>query len=130
MSIDSVTVQDGATTPSDVVFDRYGASPGAVQLRARGATVSADKVLTLKTTESSERTKVMAVLRVPVVQTETVNGISSPKIVRTAYFRGEFTFDGDASDEERRDILSYVETLLGSGVAEVADVLRGRTAAH
>lgn len=48
----------------------------------------------------------------PVVQTATVNGISKPEIVRTAYVELNFSFDGSSSEAERNDIVGMVQDSL------------------
>lgn len=53
-------------------------------------------------------------LTVPVLVTETINGVMNPRVTRTARFKGEFTVDGLSTKAERASI-----------VAQVADALAG-----
>lgn len=44
-------------------------------------------------------------LMVPIVQTETVNGVSRPVVVRTSYADVTFTFSSESTEEERNNLV-------------------------
>lgn len=59
----------------------------------------------------------------PVVQTETVNGISNPKLVRTAFADLTFTFADNSSEQERKDAVGMVQSSLDAAKTMVNDML-------
>lgn len=69
------------------------------------------------------RYKAQLQLVMPVVQNETVNGITTPKVVRTAYADVTFTFDQTSSDQERKDIVGMLQSSLEPGKVLVNDIV-------
>lgn len=62
-------------------------------------------------------------LQVPIVQTQTINGISSPTIVRTAYIDFSATFDELSTEQERKDAIGQMVAALQPGVTQINDLL-------
>lgn len=62
---------------------------------------------------NGNRYKAMLTLSVPVVQTETINGVAKPKVVRSNYATIEFNFSNESSEAERDNVVGFVESLLG-----------------
>lgn len=62
-------------------------------------------------------------LQVPVIQTETVNGIASPKVVRTAYAEATFTFDQTSTTAERNNLVGMFADSLSADKALTNGVL-------
>lgn len=62
-------------------------------------------------------------LKVPVVATETINGISEPKLVRTAYATLDVTFDERSSEQERKNLIGMIQSALDPAKALVNDAL-------
>lgn len=60
------------------------------------------------TTENG-RIKYVYKLSIPVTATETINGVSSPKLLRTAYAELTLTADASSSVQEREDLLALVK---------------------
>lgn len=48
----------------------------------------------------------------PVVQTQTINGVASPVVVRTAYVETTVTFDERSTQQERADAIGMHESAL------------------
>lgn len=59
----------------------------------------------------------------PVVQDQTVNGITSPKVVRTAYADLSFRFSGTSTEQERKDLVGQVATALATAATMPNDML-------
>jgi hypothetical protein len=77
----------------------------------------ADQVLKIKPSRTtSGRVRVDYSLSIPVVQDMTVNGVTKPTIVRTAYFRGTFTADSGSSTTERLEMIELAGSAMGSAV--------------
>lgn len=59
----------------------------------------------------------------PIVQTQTINGISTPVVVRTAYADLTFSFDGTSTEQERKDVVGLVYSSLAVGATLVNDTV-------
>lgn len=62
-------------------------------------------------------------LAVPVVQTQTISGISSPVVVRTAYVEVNVTFDSLSSAQERADAIGMMANSLASAQTQINDLI-------
>lgn len=59
----------------------------------------------------------------PIVQTQTVNGISTPVVVRTAYCDITFSFDATSSEQERDDVVGMMASSLADTKVLVNDTV-------
>lgn len=76
----------------------------------------ADKRITLSLPRTANgKTKFKMNVTAPVVQLNTVNGVSAPKVVRTAYANIELTFDDTSTEEERQNMASYIAWAFTNG---------------
>jgi hypothetical protein len=62
-------------------------------------------------------------LSIPVVQTEDVNGIERPVVVRVAYVTLKTSFEVTSSEQERTDAIGMMADALGTGQTLVHDAL-------
>lgn len=62
-------------------------------------------------------------LAVPVVQTQTISGISSPVVVRTAYVEVNVTFDSLSSAQERADAIGMMANSLVPAQTQINDLI-------
>lgn len=62
-------------------------------------------------------------LVVPVVQTETINGVSRPVVVRTAYVTLLTSFDISSTEQERKDAIGMLQSSLDPTKILVNDAL-------
>lgn len=69
------------------------------------------------------RYKAQLQLVMPVTQNETINGIVTPKVVRTAYADVSFTFDATSSDQERKDLVGMLQSSLDAAKVLVNDTV-------
>lgn len=60
---------------------------------------------------------------VPVVVTQTINGVSTPVVARSAYVDATFTFDKSSTEAERNDVVGMFADSLASSKVLVNDVL-------
>lgn len=67
--------------------------------------------------------KAVVQLTVPIVQNQTVSGVVSPVIVRTAYAKIDFTFDQSSTEQERNDIVGMLADSLTVGKTLVNDTV-------
>jgi hypothetical protein len=82
-----------------------------------------EKRLTVSVKKKSSRYNAQVRLTLPVVVTETVNGISRPVVVRTAYVNVDATFDERSTEQERTDAIGLLASALGTGKVLVNDAL-------
>jgi hypothetical protein len=71
----------------------------------------------------SQKHKARMTMAVPVVQTQTINGVSTPVVVRTAYADLTFTFDSTSSEAERNDIVGMLANSLDPSATLVNDAV-------
>lgn len=100
----SITLNDGT---SDLVFKPAGIDSNnvATLVNSDGVIVK-DKSLTVSARLSAQRRKTTTKVVLPVVQDETINGIVSPKGVRTSYVRIDTDFSVYATTEEREQAIN------------------------
>lgn len=71
----------------------------------------------------SGKFKAVVNLAVPVVQNETVGGITRPIVVRAAYANTEFTFDEQSTEQERKNLVGMYMSALDPSKVLINDVL-------
>lgn len=62
-------------------------------------------------------------LVLPVVATETINGVSAPVVVRTAYVNLNVTWDEKSTQQERTDAIGLLSSGLATGKILINDAL-------
>lgn len=82
-----------------------------------------EKRLTVSMKKRNSRYVGQARLTLPVVATETINGVSRPIVVRTAYVNVDVTFDEKSTEQERTDAIGLMSSALGTGKVLVNDAL-------
>lgn len=59
----------------------------------------------------------------PIVQNQTINGITTPSVVRTSYAEVTFTFEGGSSTQERKNVVGMIQAALDSSKTLTNDSL-------
>lgn len=54
-------------------------------------------------------------ISVPIIQTQTINGVSTPVVVRTAYVELSATFDGLSTEQERKNAVGLMANAMAAG---------------
>jgi hypothetical protein len=87
-------------------------SNGVATYVVAGATSLDDRKLTLskRIVPDSGRIKMTLKVQVPVTATETINGVSNPKLLRTAFAELTLTADAASTLQEREDIIQLLRT--------------------
>jgi hypothetical protein len=126
----SLVLTDRSTpTPVDKTFVpvRQDPASGVWTLRQSGTANTLEAAqLTVSARESGGKYRARFVLRVPIVQTETINGVNKPMVARTGFAEVSFTIDMGASPQERKDLVSMIRSaldaneLLDQGVTDAA----------
>lgn len=123
-SIAPLVITDRATpTPVSHTFNPDGMPNGIAMLAERptdGTSIGAN-TLGLSNRKTGTKVKGRLTLTLPIVQTETINGVSRPTIVRTAYIDLNVTFDKGASQQERDNAIGLLRSALDPAKALVFD---------
>lgn len=96
---------------------------GVAYVAESTGTPVADIGLSISTRRVNDKIKSRLVLTVPVVQTETINGISKPKVVRSSVAAVDFTFSRESSEAERNDVVGMFADAFGTAKALVNDAI-------
>jgi hypothetical protein len=114
-AIQDLVLTDRAGTPVDHTFTPHGIPNGVAVVVKTDGTPVGDWKFTVGTRKSAQRRRISLRLSVPVVATETINGVNSPKVVRTAYANVDFNFDVNSTTQERDDLVGMLSSALDSG---------------
>lgn len=127
--IQNLVLTDRAATPVAHTFVPRGVPNGVATVVSSNGTAVADKVFTLSTRRANGKVKIRMVLRIPVVQTETINGISKPKVVRDSTSDTTFTFSAESTQQERDNhvgmhmsALDPTKTIVNGAIVDLNDV--------
>lgn len=125
--LQNLVLTDRATTPVNFTFTPAGIDPrtGVATVVHSDGTLIGEKRFSIHARKVSNGAKwrVNLQLAVPVVQTQTINGVSTPVVVRTSYAKVEFTFDSESSTQERKDVEGMLYSALATGKVLVEDAV-------
>lgn len=122
--LQNLVLTDRATTPVNHTFTPVNIDSNQVGVVAETGTVPiGESKFTLQNKRVNGRFKVQLKLSVPVVQTQTINGVSTPVVVRTAYVDTTFTFDATSTEQERKDAVGMFQSSLDSSKTLVNDTV-------
>jgi hypothetical protein len=120
----NLVINDRAATPVAHTYTPDGDDANGVHLFSEKTSVPAGNArFTARLTSSKGRYRPSLRLQVPVVQTQTINGVSSPVVVRTAFAEVNFTFDALSSDQERKDCVGLIANALAASQTQINDLL-------
>lgn len=119
----SVVLTDRATTPVDHTFVPTDITGGVGTLTESSGVPVGDSRLTIGLKRSNDRCKPELRLTIPVVQTQTVNGISTPVVVRTAYATVSFNFASTSTTEERNNTVGMIMDALATSQTMITDTI-------
>lgn len=119
----NLVLTDRAGTPVAHTFVPRGRPNGVGTLVESSGVLNGERKFSIGTRTSATKRKITLRLVLPVVATETINGVSNPKIVRTAYANIEFTFDAASTTQERKDCVGMLQNALDSSKTMVDKIL-------
>jgi len=124
-SMANVVLTDRATTPVNHTFTPQGKEGEAGGRYAKaGASSLGDYTFKISPRKTpSGRRKVDIDLSLPVLVTETINGVSSYTVARTSRASISFDFPSDSTLQERKDIVGMAYTALAAATTQVDAVL-------
>lgn len=120
----NLVLTDRKSTPVDHTFTPDGVDSNGVHVFTEKTGIPADDArFTASIRRSGGRFRVSLKLVNPVTQTQTINGIDNPIIVRTAYAEVNLTFDETSSASERADTIGMLADSLGADQTMINDLI-------
>lgn len=120
----NLVINDRAPTPVAHTFTPDGDDANGVHVFSEKTGVPASNPrFTAQLRKSNGKYRPTLRLQVPVVQTQTINGVSSPVIVRTAYIELAATFDQLSTEQERKDAVGLMANAMSSSQTMINDLL-------
>lgn len=120
----NLVINDRAATPVAHTYSPDGDDSKGVHLYSEKTTVPAgNPKYSISLKQSGGRYKGTVRLAIPVVQTQTINGVSAPVVVRTAYIEFTTNFDGLSSAQERADAIGLMVNSLATSQTQINDCL-------
>jgi hypothetical protein len=110
-------------TPVNLTFVPRGIESGVGETVNNAGTPIGEKRFTVSMKQTGKRFKGEVRLVLPVVVTETINGVSSPKVVRTGYVNLSTSFDETSTEQERTDAIGMMSSALATSKVLVNDAL-------
>lgn len=121
--LQSVVITDRETTPvNHTLVPRDIAGGVGVVVESSGVSVGELK-LSVSMRKSAAKFRGRLVLDSPVVATEVINGISSPKVIRRAIANVEFVFDELSTLQERNNLVGMLASALVTSKVLVNDAI-------
>lgn len=122
--LQTLVLKDRTTpTPVDHTFTPRDIKSGVGAVVETSGVPVGDGRYTISLRQVNNRYKAQIQIAIPVVQNETINGIVTPKAVRTAYADLTFTFDSTSTEQERTNIVGMLADSLGAGKVLVHDTV-------
>jgi hypothetical protein len=122
--LQSLTVNDRQATPVAHVFVPRDITDGvATVVESNGVPIGENSISVSLRKTPQGRFKAVLKGRFPIVQTQTVNGIDTPVVVRTANAEITFNFDGSSTLQERKDVVGMVYNSLASSATLTNDLI-------
>lgn len=125
-ALQSISVNDRATpTPIAHVFQPRDVQNGTGLVVSNSGVPVGEEKLTVSMRKTGSKFRGKLTLTMPVVQNQTVNGITIPTAVRTAYATLDVTFDEGSSTQERTNLIGMLADALGTSKTLVHNALVG-----
>lgn len=123
-SFQSVVLTDRASTPVNRTFTPHSDDNGVnVVVWSPDGTISSASKLSISRRTVNGKLKTRMLFAVPVVQTETINGVAKPVVIRESYVDATFTFSTSSSEAERADVVGMFASALASNKVLINDTL-------
>lgn len=120
----NLVINDRAATPVAHTYTPDGDDANGVRLFSeKGSVPAGNPRYTIRLRKTGGRYKAEIRLAIPVVQTQTINGVSTPVVVRTAYIDVNTSFDGVSSAQERADAVGLMVNSLATSQTQINDLV-------
>jgi hypothetical protein len=120
----NLVLTDRAATPVNHTYTPRDIVNGVASVVESTGIPIGDNLFTASLTKTSGgRYKAVLKGTFPVVQTQTINGVSTPVVVRTTYAELTFSFADTSALQERKDALGLMASSLDPAKALINDML-------
>lgn len=120
----NLVVNDRETTPVSHTYTPNGVEGNSAALVETTGTPVGDRQFVINWSKTANnRYKRRLRLTVPIVQTQTVNGVATPVVVRTGYVDCTFTFDGTSTEQERKNVVGMFANSLDPAKTVINDTI-------
>lgn len=121
----NLVINDRAATPVAHTFTPDGNDVNGVAIWSeKGSVPAGNPRYTARIyQDKGGKFRASAKLTIPIVQTQTINGVSTPTVVRTSYLEFNATFDSLSSTQERADAVGLMANSLATAQAQINDML-------
>lgn len=120
----NMILTDRATTPVNHTFSPDGVAATGTHLFSEKVGVPAGYPrYSARISRLNGKYRANLKLAVPITQTQTINGVSNPVIVRTGYAEVNFTFDALSTEQERKDIVGMIASSLNASQTQINDLV-------
>lgn len=112
------------TTPVDHTFTPESVKDGVgVVIETAGVPIGNKQLSVSSRKLPSGKYKAEVRLVSPTVATEVINGVSAPKVIRTAFANAVFTFDASSTEQERNDLVGMFADAFATSKTLVNDTV-------
>lgn len=120
----TLILTDRAATPVAHNFQPDGDDANGVHLYSeRNGVLAGRPSFSASMKKSSGKVRHELRLAVPVVQTQTINGVSTPVVVRTAYMTVSTSFADVSLGQERTDVVGMMASALSATSGQLYELL-------
>jgi len=120
----NVILTDRAGTPVNHTFTPLGRDgDGGRYFKAASSPLGDYRLTVTPRLTPGGRRKVDISLSLPVLVTETVNGVNNYVVARTSRAKVSFDFDSQSTLQERKDLIGMIYTALAAGTGQINSVL-------
>lgn len=120
----NLVLMDRASTPVAHTFTPDGDDANGVHVYSEKTSIPAGNArFTASLRQSNGKFRPSLKLMIPIVQTQTINGVSNPVVVRVAHADLNFTFDSLSSAQERADCVGQLVSALAANQTQVNDLV-------
>lgn len=122
--LQNAILKDRASTPVNHTFTPRDIKGNVGELvESQGVPVGENRLTVSLRKTANGRYKGVVKLAIPEVATQTINGVSTPVVVRTAYAEVNVDFSATSSEEERNNAIGMLHSALAPTVVLVNDTL-------
>lgn len=120
----NVVINDRAATPVAHTYSPDGDDQNGVHIFSEKTGVPAgNPTFTASLKSSNGKYRPSLRLTIPIVQTQTINGISTPVVVRVARVELNATFDAVSTQQERKDAIGLMANAMAASQAMTNSLL-------
>lgn len=120
--LQNIVLTDRAATPVNHTYTPRDIVGGVAEVVESTGVPIGDNRFTVSLKETAQgRFKGVLKGQFPIVQNQTINGVTTPVVVRTSYCTMEFSFDKSSTEQERKDCVGLMQSSLDASKTLVND---------